>query len=61
MNIENNQVDFYCSWIPLVHGGDQLIRDTEIGINAIVAEALGRFKNKRARSSIFKYMILCWR
>lgn len=38
LNLTNNHVDFYCSWLPY---GGQSIRDTEIGINASVAEAIG--------------------
>lgn len=38
INITNNYVDHYCSWLPY---GGHTIRDTEIGINASVAEALG--------------------
>lgn len=40
LNITNNQVDHYCSWLPY---GGQTIRDTEIGMNASVAEALGLY------------------
>lgn len=43
LNLTNNHVDFYCSWLP--NGGPK-IRDTEIGINASVAELIGKSKNK---------------
>lgn len=42
LNITNNKVDFYISWLPY---GGQSIRDTEIGINLSVAEAIGKPKN----------------
>lgn len=35
----NNRTDYYCSWLP--YGGGQTVRDTEIGINALVAETIG--------------------
>lgn len=38
LNLVNNNVDYYCSWMPY---GNQSIRDTEIGINSSVAEAIG--------------------
>lgn len=38
LNITNNRVDHYSSWLP--YKGHS-IRDTEIGINASVGEALG--------------------
>lgn len=41
----NNRTDFYCSWLPL--GSGQTVRDTEIGVSALVAEAFGSVaKNK---------------
>lgn len=42
LNITNNYVDHYCSWLPY---GGHTIRDTEIGINASVAEALGDYSH----------------
>lgn len=41
LNITNNRVDHYCSWLP--YKGHS-IRDTEIGINASVGEALGTYE-----------------
>lgn len=38
LNLTNNRVDHYCSWLPY---GGQTIRDTEIGISGAVAEAIG--------------------
>lgn len=41
LNLTNNHVDFYCSWLPY---GGQKIHDTEIGINASVAKMMGNSK-----------------
>ncbi|XP_031632309.1 peroxisome biogenesis factor 1 [Contarinia nasturtii] len=38
LNLVNNNIDYYCSWMPY---GNHSIRDTEIGINSAVAEAIG--------------------
>lgn len=41
LNLTNNHVDIYCSWLPY---GGQKIHDTEIGINASVAKMMGNSK-----------------
>lgn len=53
----NNNVDCYCSWIPF---GNQSIRDTEIGINSFVAEAIGNLilKIYQKRRKLHALMIL---
>lgn len=44
----NNRTDFYCSWLPF--GSGQTVRDTEIGINALVAEAIGNVAKNKSNS-----------
>lgn len=48
----NNRTDFYCSWLPY-GSGQNTVRDTEIGISALVAEAIGNVAKNKIKFEIF--------